>query len=681
MYWIFRKLWPLLFVLSCKTNKSASNSSGQVSSKEQNLTVTESMLTIENYGVDGNANFNLAQDAVTVPVGRVSADVPDSLSFQKLDLSIARLIQVDIAKGVFVELGSAKAIPAACYSFALDLEKPSLLLSDYSFIEDAIDQSSIQFYLAAAGHLCIGDNQRIQSIDNKSLYGVNIESNQNFLKFLNDNQVLNIDNPDGGLHVTGSGAEGLAKTLSRLGDSADFPPNIAIPAKVERPVSFHVRKVRRGSVYVGKSSPKPKVISPATSPVDQPPVKIHAAGSQPNSVVLPKGLTRAEEDALSSVRRKTATKAILIPEGAVDKVQSQIRGGQFELKLGRTPDGTMEFSDLGAGGQGSVYRLKIFATKDTAEFTMAVKVFKKSGASKSGSADGSYSGSSSEESMGRSLNIDKDSFDMMNVNAGKSNSFSKGSDRMGESLSADASFSSQGSNASSKSGWSVSQAGAETTVLDEIANYEALKASGVSGVAKYYGKLDFEGGQLLCIEDLAVSLDKKATFDVKDFAKTAHALNEIHAKNYIHGDVKLGNIGLDAAGDIRLLDLGFSAKLVKGQRHTSGSPGYLAPENASSEFLSVGKDGLYYYKGTEEPYNPAQSDVYSLAMSIFRKKNWPNHKEPPAGQEFGQKFGALSASQDLLDKLLVKALEKDPSKRINMQTFEIELNKIAYPPK
>ncbi len=151
-------------------------------------------------------------------------------------------------------------------------------------------------------------------------------------------------------------------------------------------------------------------------------------------------------------------------------------------------------------------------------------------------------------------------------------------------------------------------------------------------------------------------------------------LLELHNAGFLHGDVKPGNFGFTASGDIKVFDLGFATALTPGELHVGGSPGYFAPESFRWEnYLIENRDGTYSYKSDPSTlYDPGKSDVYSLAMSIYRKR-YDNHGTQEIGMKAESNFSNL-ATGDALDQLLKSALERDPAKRIDMKRFEKELN-------
>ncbi|MFM8805147.1 MAG: serine/threonine-protein kinase, partial [Planctomycetia bacterium] len=88
--------------------------------------------------------------------------------------------------------------------------------------------------------------------------------------------------------------------------------------------------------------------------------------------------------------------------------------------------------------------------------------------------------------------------------------------------------------------------------------------------------------------------------------QTAWALDHMHARGWVHRDVKPENILASADGDVKLVDLAIAARrtgllrrLLGGKSRAQGSPSYIAPEQIR---------GL--------PVDP-RADMYSLGCVLF----------------------------------------------------------------
>ncbi|MFM7206136.1 MAG: serine/threonine-protein kinase [Planctomycetaceae bacterium] len=88
--------------------------------------------------------------------------------------------------------------------------------------------------------------------------------------------------------------------------------------------------------------------------------------------------------------------------------------------------------------------------------------------------------------------------------------------------------------------------------------------------------------------------------------ETALALDHMHARGWVHRDVKPDNILAAEDGQVKLIDLaiaakssGFLGKLLGGKTTAQGSPSYMSPEQIRGEALD------------------ARSDIYSFGCVIF----------------------------------------------------------------
>jgi serine/threonine protein kinase len=124
----------------------------------------------------------------------------------------------------------------------------------------------------------------------------------------------------------------------------------------------------------------------------------------------------------------------------------------------------------------------------------------------------------------------------------------------------------------------------------------------VRGIASDFGERPFHilrraAGRIL---DGAALLPRPIAMSV--IAQVASALEALHARGFVHGDVKPANIMLAPNGHATLIDLGFARKagtLPYGEG-LPGTPNYLAPELCRRDFIDT----------------PA-ADVFSLGVSAF----------------------------------------------------------------
>ena len=81
------------------------------------------------------------------------------------------------------------------------------------------------------------------------------------------------------------------------------------------------------------------------------------------------------------------------------------------------------------------------------------------------------------------------------------------------------------------------------------------------------------------------------------------AFDYLHKKDIVHRDVKMENVMIDSAFNVKIIDFGFSVKLTKGEvlYDFCGTPHYISPE--------VIKKKGYYGK---------EADVWSLGILLYR---------------------------------------------------------------
>lgn len=166
----------------------------------------------------------------------------------------------------------------------------------------------------------------------------------------------------------------------------------------------------------------------------------------------------------------------------------------------------------------------------------------------------------------------------------------------------------------------------------------------------------------------------RRTCDV--LAQIADALDHIHRRGIVHGDVKADNIMLSAEIDgarrrrtVQLLDFGLARRPVDNEEHEiSGSPHYLAPERAAGGAPSVAADiyalgvlGFLMLTGTL-PYEGNLVEVLTA------------HIERPLPSMTGRRGAPLDGA---LETLIARAMEKNPKHRhSSAAAFRYELNTV-----
>jgi eukaryotic-like serine/threonine-protein kinase len=189
-----------------------------------------------------------------------------------------------------------------------------------------------------------------------------------------------------------------------------------------------------------------------------------------------------------------------------------------------------------------------------------------------------------------------------------------------------------------------------------------------------------EGDSLISPGTLPMTV--KRAIDV--LGQVADALDHIHKRGIIHGDVKAENIMLTAENTgasgsrrrrvVRLLDFGLARRPDtverddEGASGVSGSPHYLAPERAAGGTASVASDiyalgvlGYLLLTGTL----PFEGNVVDILMAHIH-----NIPDPMAERRREELDAALEA-------LIMRAMAKDPAQRHgSASAFRYELNTV-----
>lgn len=148
-------------------------------------------------------------------------------------------------------------------------------------------------------------------------------------------------------------------------------------------------------------------------------------------------------------------------------------------------------------------------------------------------------------------------------------------------------------------------------------------------------------------------------------ATIAHAVQHAHEKGVLHRDLKPGNILMDAEGQPHLTDFGL-AKIfapdegdgasVEGTRSSAilGTPGYMSPEQASSERLTqttdvYGLGAILYELLTGQPPFKGHTALETIRLVTEQEPKRPRSVLPDLDAD--------------LDTICMKCLEKDPDAR------------------
>ncbi|MBI2901472.1 MAG: protein kinase [Planctomycetes bacterium] len=160
--------------------------------------------------------------------------------------------------------------------------------------------------------------------------------------------------------------------------------------------------------------------------------------------------------------------------------------------------------------------------------------------------------------------------------------------------------------------------------------------------------------------------------------QVARALHFAHQASIVHRDVKPGNVMIDRTGRAFVLDFGL-AKTMGGATMLTrtgsflGTPFYMSPEQVEGNTSTVGPRSDIYALGVMA-FEVATGEVPftgSTAMEVYQKivnapAPRPSSRQPGLPAEF--------------DRLVLRALEKDPRKRhATAEEFADELVRVARP--
>lgn len=147
------------------------------------------------------------------------------------------------------------------------------------------------------------------------------------------------------------------------------------------------------------------------------------------------------------------------------------------------------------------------------------------------------------------------------------------------------------------------------------------------------------------------------------FESVCQALSHVHAKGWVHRDVKPDNVLMNKAGEIRLVDFSLSSKEVKGfskmigggkLKTIQGTRTYIAPETINKQAPTF------------------QTDLYSLGIMFFEVLTGKTPFQAPTPEELLRKHlrteppNASEFNKNVtpeMDRLIAKLLKKKPADR------------------
>ncbi len=147
------------------------------------------------------------------------------------------------------------------------------------------------------------------------------------------------------------------------------------------------------------------------------------------------------------------------------------------------------------------------------------------------------------------------------------------------------------------------------------------------------------------------------------FESVCQALSHVHAKGWVHRDMKPDNVLMNKVGEIRLVDFSLSSKEIKGfskmigggkQKTIQGTRTYIAPETINKQTPTF------------------QTDLYSLGIMFFEVLTGKTPFQAPTPEELLRKHlrteppNCSEFNKNVtpeMDRLIAKLLKKKPADR------------------
>lgn len=131
------------------------------------------------------------------------------------------------------------------------------------------------------------------------------------------------------------------------------------------------------------------------------------------------------------------------------------------------------------------------------------------------------------------------------------------------------------------------------------------------------------------------------------------ALGFIHARQYVHRDIKADNIRVTPEGTLKLMDFGLMSRMgLESNRQVTGTPGYLAPEVARGGLID-GTSDLYSVGCLAYEMLTGRLPFEGTLVEVVRA----HIATPPVPPS------RLRELPDALERLVLRLLEKDPRRR------------------
>jgi serine/threonine-protein kinase len=194
-----------------------------------------------------------------------------------------------------------------------------------------------------------------------------------------------------------------------------------------------------------------------------------------------------------------------------------------------------------------------------------------------------------------------------------------------------------------------------------------IKKGSLLNVRELYLVMELVDGQSL-------EIHPPKTFEegVNIFKQTARALAHMHARGWVHADMKPNNIVVSDDGQAKIIDLGQSCRVGTIKERIQGTPDYIAPEQVHRREITP-KTDIYNLGATMYWTLTRQHIPTALAMGDSLVGSLDDNlieKPKPAS--------ALNARiNDKLNELIMQCVEIDPARRpasMDLVADRLELN-------
>ena len=199
----------------------------------------------------------------------------------------------------------------------------------------------------------------------------------------------------------------------------------------------------------------------------------------------------------------------------------------------------------------------------------------------------------------------------------------------------------------------------EVYVQQALTEFEAAKKLNHPAISKVYDcRLKKSWFKVKGVELLMEYVDGKTLDEIEApelgqlvlmFCHVASAMAHMHRRGVFHGDLKPGNIMLNKAGQVKLIDFGTAWVRGQDKERIQGTPQYIAPEQANEKVVNE------------------KTDIYNLGATMYRMLTgrFPQQGIPKPGED--RKLVPPSKLNPripaALNELIIASLSIDPSKR------------------